>query len=109
MPPKPLPQVSTSVSERQPPTAEAWVHVPAAALLCSKLPSTRSSPDALYGASAAALGGHALAGLGPAGCQLNTTTPAACANFCDRQSCDECHPNDAGYARLAKVVMGALL
>ena len=56
-----------------------------------------------------ALGGHALAGLGPAGCQLNTTTPAACANFCDRQSCDECHPNDAGYARLAKVVMGALL
>ena len=27
-----------------------------------------------------------------------------CADFCDEQSCDQCHPNDVGYALLANIV-----
>jgi lysophospholipase L1-like esterase len=27
-----------------------------------------------------------------------------CAYFCDAQSCDQCHPNDAGYAHMASVI-----
>lgn len=30
--------------------------------------------------------------------------PTSCALFCDEQSCDQCHPNDHGYALLASVV-----
>jgi hypothetical protein len=29
--------------------------------------------------------------------------------FCDAQSCDECHPNDAGYEALAAAVHRALM
>ena len=56
----------------------------------------------------AALGGHALAGLGPKGCTLNTSRPSCCAYFCDKQSCDQCHPNDVGYALLARTVRDVL-
>ena len=51
-----------------------------------------------------ALGGRELGGLSPSGCSVNTSTPSGCKYFCDAQSCDQCHPNDDGYALLAKTV-----
>ena len=30
--------------------------------------------------------------------------PQSCALFCDTQSCDQCHPNDVGYAHVAAAV-----
>ena len=33
---------------------------------------------------------------------------AACADFCDKQSCDPCHPNDDGYTVLAAAVMAGM-
>jgi lysophospholipase L1-like esterase len=57
-----------------------------------------------------ALGGKTLSHLTPQGCTINgTAQPAACADFCDDQSCDQCHPNDVGYALLAKTVRDALV
>ena len=35
--------------------------------------------------------------------------PPSCALFCDEQSCDQCHPNDNGYLRLATVVADFIL
>jgi len=79
-------------------------------LLPKIIPSFMSVPDLgappiaghvdIFGA----LGGRALAGLSPSGCLVNTTTPSCCKRFCDAQSCDQCHPNDDGYALLAKTV-----
>lgn len=37
------------------------------------------------------------------GCALDSAFPP-CAYFCDAQSCDQCHPNDVGYAHMATVV-----
>lgn len=39
----------------------------------------------------------------PNGCGLNTPWPA-CPWYCDKQSCDQCHPNDSGYFRLASAM-----
>ena len=36
----------------------------------------------------------------PSSCTLQSTW-SACPWYCDAQSCDQCHPNDSGYARLA--------
>ena len=42
----------------------------------------------------------------PKSCTLNSPWPA-CPWYCDSQSCDECHPNDSGYKRLAQgMLMG---
>ena len=30
--------------------------------------------------------------------------PQSCALYCDQQSCDQCHPNDAGYAQIATMI-----
>lgn len=35
--------------------------------------------------------------------------PPSCALFCDEQSCDQCHPNDNGYLRLAMVIADFIL
>ena len=43
----------------------------------------------------------------PDECTLDSTL-ASCAWWCDEQSCDQCHPNDAGYVQLAKTVMAGL-
>ena len=39
------------------------------------------------------------------GCaQESVSTWPACGWYCDKQSCDQCHPNDAGYAHMANVL-----
>ncbi|GMI28844.1 hypothetical protein TeGR_g1332 [Tetraparma gracilis] len=43
----------------------------------------------------------------PDSCSLDSPW-APCSNFCDEQSCDQCHPNDDGYAALAKAVQAGL-
>jgi lysophospholipase L1-like esterase len=43
----------------------------------------------------------------PASCVLNSTWPT-CPYFCDKQSCDQCHPDDNGYTHLANVVYTGL-
>lgn len=43
----------------------------------------------------------------PPGCTRNSSYPA-CPWFCDAQSCNQCHPNDVGYAHLASVVQAGL-
>ena len=46
------------------------------------------------------------------GCSLNYSHGpggwAPCAWWCDAQSCDQCHPNDDGYAHLAQAMHAAL-
>ena len=57
-----------------------------------------------------------MAGLAPTGCAppnassgaAPASQPAGCALFCDAQSCDQCHPNDAGYRALAGAVRDAV-
>ena len=45
----------------------------------------------------------------PSVCQRDTVaTWPACGWYCDAQSCDQCHPNDAGYAHMANVLKSAL-
>merc|ERR1712232_1036314 len=39
----------------------------------------------------------------PKECNLNSSW-APCGWFCDKQSCDQCHPNDIGCTHLAQVV-----
>jgi lysophospholipase L1-like esterase len=43
----------------------------------------------------------------PTSCVLNSTWPS-CPLWCDKQSCDQCHPDDNGYAHMAKVVYEGL-
>lgn len=40
----------------------------------------------------------------PNGCTLNSSQVAKCNYFCDKQSCDQCHPNDHGYSVMAQLV-----
>lgn len=42
------------------------------------------------------------------GCPCNSTA-YPCAWFCGGGHCDQCHPNDSGYSRLAEIVKAALL
>jgi lysophospholipase L1-like esterase len=44
----------------------------------------------------------------PKGCTLKDAKTAGCADFCDAQSCDQCHPNDNGYGVLAAAVKAGL-
>jgi len=45
----------------------------------------------------------------PKSCQLDTAaTWPACGWWCDKQSCDQCHPNDSGYAHMANVLKSGL-
>lgn len=43
----------------------------------------------------------------PASCVLNSTWPD-CPLWCDKQSCDQCHPDDNGYHKLAQIVYAGL-
>jgi lysophospholipase L1-like esterase len=43
----------------------------------------------------------------PSSCTLNSTW-ADCRLWCDKQSCDQCHPNDDGYTFFAKLVYAGL-
>ena len=43
----------------------------------------------------------------PPGCRQGDAF-AACGWFCDKQSCNQCHPNDVGYHKLATVVQQGL-
>jgi lysophospholipase L1-like esterase len=43
----------------------------------------------------------------PSSCVLHSPWPA-CPWWCDKQSCDQCHPDDNGYAHMAKVVYAGL-
>ena len=42
------------------------------------------------------------------GCTLGNSNVADCKEFCDEQSCDQCHPNDAGYSHMAQVMKRGL-
>jgi lysophospholipase L1-like esterase len=45
----------------------------------------------------------------PKSCQIDTAkTWAPCAWWCDKQSCDQCHPNNAGYHQMATLVLKGL-
>lgn len=43
----------------------------------------------------------------PASCQLESPWKP-CGWWCDKQSCDQCHPNDDGYAHMAQLVQEGL-
>ena len=43
----------------------------------------------------------------PAKCEIGSPW-APCAWWCDKQSCDQCHPNDDGYAHLAQGMLKGL-
>jgi len=43
----------------------------------------------------------------PDKCDLNSTWKP-CAWWCDEQSCDQCHPNDDGYAHMATIFHAAI-
>jgi lysophospholipase L1-like esterase len=43
----------------------------------------------------------------PDGCKLSSPWKP-CAWWCDKQSCDQCHPNDVGYTHFAKAVYAGL-
>jgi len=43
----------------------------------------------------------------PKSCTLNSTF-APCKWWCDKQSCDQCHPNDDGYSRIATLLQKGL-
>ena len=44
----------------------------------------------------------------PPSCVLTNSPWPACKWFCDAQSCDQCHPNDNGYSRLAQQMKAGL-
>ena len=43
----------------------------------------------------------------PAKCDLDSPW-ASCGWWCDEQSCDQCHPNNAGYTHMARAVQAGL-
>ena len=43
----------------------------------------------------------------PASCTKDSAF-APCANWCDEQSCDQCHPDNDGYVKLAAAMMKGL-
>lgn len=43
----------------------------------------------------------------PKSCSLDSTF-APCKLWCDKQSCDQCHPNDDGYHKLAELIQTGL-
>lgn len=43
----------------------------------------------------------------PNGCTLSSSW-TACPWYCDSQSCDQCHPNNVGYSRLARSMRAGL-
>jgi len=55
-----------------------------------------------------ALGGGRKADLPKDGCKIDTTSDPYCKDFCDKQSCDQCHPNDEGYNALAAAMKKGL-
>ena len=55
-----------------------------------------------------ALGGADKSSFPKGGCTLNDSKIADCSSFCDKQSCDQCHPNNNGYKRLAAAVKKGL-
>ena len=45
----------------------------------------------------------------PKSCTLSTAkTYPPCAWWCDAQSCDQCHPNNNGYIKMATLMMAGL-
>jgi len=46
----------------------------------------------------------------PLQCSLEGISPKwpGCGYYCDAQSCDQCHPNDVGYAHMANVLKSGL-
>ena len=45
----------------------------------------------------------------PSSCTLDTAkTWTPCAWWCDKQSCDQCHPNNDGYTKMASLMMAGL-
>lgn len=55
-----------------------------------------------------ALGGNMQSQFPPGGCTLSTMKDAGCANFCDQQSCDQCHPDDVGYHLMAQTIQAGI-
>ena len=43
----------------------------------------------------------------PPSCTLTSNWPS-CQWYCDKQSCDQCHPNDDGYVHLATAMKAGL-
>jgi len=56
----------------------------------------------------AAMGGLEKAKFPPKGCTLANNTKVDCRFFCDKQSCDQCHPNDVGYNFMAATMKKGL-
>ena len=54
-----------------------------------------------------AMGGKTVDEFPPEGCTLTSTLPT-CPLWCDKQSCDQCHPNNNGYTVLASTVKAGL-
>lgn len=44
----------------------------------------------------------------PLKCNVSSTFQPTCGYYCDAQSCDQCHPDDNGYANLATVLKAGL-
>ena len=54
-----------------------------------------------------AMGGKKKSEFPPNGCTLDSTA-ADCGYFCDKQSCDQCHPDDVGYHAMAGAMMAGI-
>ena len=54
-----------------------------------------------------AMGGKTIGEFPSGGCTLTSTLPT-CPLWCDKQSCDQCHPNNNGYTVLASAVKAGL-
>jgi len=44
----------------------------------------------------------------PSSCSVDSALQPTCGFYCDKQSCDQCHPDDNGYTNLAKVLQAGL-
>jgi lysophospholipase L1-like esterase len=44
----------------------------------------------------------------PKSCSLQTASDAKCPLFCDKQSCDQCHPDNDGYTTMAAAMKKGL-